>query len=250
MKSTRIVVLAAGLGKRMKQDIPKALTLVLGKPILQHLVESIQASGIDHTPIIVVGKEQPKLCESFGVKCEYAVQMEQQGTAHATKMTKDIVDQAEQMIVLYGDHPFISKESLKKLVEKHESSGGVLTMMTVNIPSFDGWLEIFSHWGRILRNSGNHVLGIREYKDASEKERSITEVNPALFCFDRQWFFNNVEKIKNNNTQGEYYLTDMVELAVNQGYQVATVEVAPEESIGINTSEERKIAEEIMMKRK
>jgi bifunctional UDP-N-acetylglucosamine pyrophosphorylase / glucosamine-1-phosphate N-acetyltransferase len=124
-----------------------------------------------------------------------------------------------------------------------------VTMMTVDLPHFKNWHKVFTHWGRILRGSDKKIAGIREYKDASKEERLIKEVNPAQFCFDSQWLWENINKIKDNNSQGEYYLTDLIEMAFEQGQPIATMCVAPEEAIGINTPEELEIAEGILRDR-
>lgn len=245
----RFIILAAGKGTRMNSNVPKALTPVGGKPILQHLHESVMSSGVDGIPVIVVGHERMQLCESFGGKCEYVVQEEQLGTAHAVKVCKDTVQDANAIIVLYGDHPFIAPQTLRKLAELHETSGGVLTMMTTTVPSFDGWRQAYLHWGRIVRDGHGHIIAIREYKDAMESERQITEVNPALYCFDTKWLWENIEQVRNFNANREYYLTDLVGLAVGQGHDIVSMSVAPEEAVGINTPEELVVAEKLLANR-
>lgn len=245
----RIVVLAAGKGKRMKQPFPKALTPVAGKPILQYLVESVEASKVDGPPVVVVGPERPKLCETFGVTCTYAVQQEQLGTGHAVLSAKEAVGKADALIVLYGDHPFLSADSLQRLAKRHEERGNVVTMMTTVVPNFNGWYTAFSHWGRILRGSDGHIIGIREDKDATEEERKIQEVNPALFCFDAKWLWKHIETLKNENVQKEYYLTDLIAMAVSQGQKISSLEIAPEEAVGINTPEECRLAEDLIKNR-
>jgi bifunctional N-acetylglucosamine-1-phosphate-uridyltransferase/glucosamine-1-phosphate-acetyltransferase GlmU-like protein len=116
-------------------------------------------------------------------------------------------------------------------------------MMTAVVPSFDGWYGMFMHWGRVLRDAHGHIMGIREYKDAMESERQGREVNPAMFCFDARWLWENVSQLRNTNAKGEYYLTDLVELAVAQGHEIASSAIRPEESIGVNTPEEFALAE-------
>ena len=248
MKS-RFIILAAGKGSRMQSDVPKTLVPVGGKPILQHLYESVQDSGVDGSPIVVIGPEGQKLCEEFGGVCEYVVQQEQLGTAHAVMVCQEAVGDAESVVVLYGDHPFVSSRTLKRLVELHSRAGEVLTMMTTTVPSFGDWYRAYLYWGRILRDAHGHIIGIREYKDAMESEREIIEVNPALYCFDTKWLWNNIEQIKNFNAKQEYYLTDLIELAVTQGHEIASMSLPPEEAVGINTQEEREIAEEVLKKR-
>lgn len=245
----RFIILAAGKGTRMKSEIPKTLTPIGGKPILQYLYESVQASGVDGVPVIVVGHEREQLCSQFGGVCEYVVQEEQLGTAHAVKVCRDTVNDADAIIVLYGDHPFVSARTLRDLSLLHEKSKSVLTLMTTTVPSFEGWHSAYLHWGRILRDVHGHIIGSREYKDAMESEREIREVNPCFFCFDAKWLWENIGQVKNFNAKKEYYLTDLVELAVAQGHEIASMDIPPEEAVGINTQEEREIAEAVLAKR-
>ncbi len=244
----RFIILAAGKGTRMKQELPKALTPVGGKPILQHLYESVKASGVDGVPVIVIGPDQPKLCEEWNGICEYVIQQEQLGTGHAVNVCRDAVNDADAIIVLYGDHPFISVATLQQLAQLHEQSGGVLSMMTTTVPSFEVWPN-YLHWGRIIRDKHGHIMAIREYKDALQSEQAITEVNPASFCFDTNWLWSNIGQVQNCNAKKEYYLTDLVELAVAQGHDIASMSIPPEEAVGINTQEERDIAEKLLARR-
>lgn len=233
----------------MGSDKPKVLLPIGGKPILQHLIESVRASGVDGIPVVVVNGEGGLVCEAFGETCNYAVQSEPLGTGHAVMCAREVVGASDAVIVLYGDHPFISSDALRRLSQIHTEKGSVLTMMTTVVPSFDGWYEMFRHWGRILRDGHGHIVGIREYKDAMESERDIREVNPALYCFDAKWLWENISQLKNLNAKGEYYLTDLIELAVIQGHEIAGSEIHPEESIGVNTPEEFAVAEEIHAKK-
>lgn len=250
----RIVILAAGKGKRMMSDIPKPLTPVGGKPILQHLLESIDASGIDTDPVVVIASDSSRLAEAFGRDCSYAIQESQLGTGHAVQYTRDHVEDAEALIILYGDHPFLSSVTLRKLAETHsEIRRGLvtppITMGTTTIPSTDGWYQAFEKWGRILRDENGRVIGNRQFKDATDEEKKILERDPALFCFRTDWLWDRLAQLKNENAQAEYYLTDLVAMAFDEGIEIPTVSIPPEEAIGINTPEELKIAEAIFQSR-
>jgi len=233
----------------MGSEMPKTLIPIGGKSILQHLIDSVKASGVDGLPVIVTGKEREQFCDEFGEQCSYVVQQEQLGTAHAVMVAKDEVVDADAVIVLYGDHPFISASALQELAKTHKESGAVVTLMTAIVPSFSGWHKVFKSWGRILRDAHGHIVGIREYRDAMESERQSKEVNPGLYCFNSKWLWENIAQVKNFNAQEEYYLTDLVELAVSQGHEIASSEIQPEESIGVNTPEELELAKEILEKR-
>lgn len=245
----QFVILAAGKGKRMGAEVPKTLILLEDKPILQHLIDSVHNSGVNGTPIIVTGKESELFQEKFGGTCKYAIQEEQLGTAHAVMAAKEAVGDAEAVIVLYGDHPLVSAEALQQLAKTHQESSSVVTLMTTTVSDFSGWHKVFESWGRILRDTHGHIVGIREYRDAMQSEQEIHEVNPALYCFDAAWLWENIAQVKNFNAQGEYYLTDLVELAVSQGHEIASSEIQPEESIGVNTPEELDLARNILKKR-
>lgn len=230
----------------MGSDLPKALIPVAGKPILQRLLESVRASGVDDHPVVVVGFGQEQICHDFGDVCRPVVQAEQLGTGHAVSVCRDELADAENVLVLYGDHPFVSPETIQKLVALHHESGGVMSLMTTVVPSFDGWYKIFSLWGRVLRDLQGKIIGNRQVKDATEAEREIKELDPALYCFSGPWLWENIFRVDNKNAQGEFYLTDLVKLAVSQGHEVQSMQIDPRESIGINTPEEKDLAEEIL----
>lgn len=238
-----MVILAAGKGTRMKSDAPKALTLVGGRPILAHLLDAVSASGLDPCPAVVVGYKAEDIQSAMGGRCVYAVQMEQLGTGHAAASAKDAVAGADSVVILYGDHPFISAGTLKRLVARHTERGDTVTLMTTQVPSFEGRYAGFERWGRILRGKDGSITGIREYKDATDAERRITELNPSLFCFDAAWLWKNAAALRNENMQKEYYLTDLVAAAITQGKPLSSIDITPEEVVGINTPEERDIAE-------
>ncbi len=242
----RVVILAAGKGTRMKAEGPKALTLVGGRPILAYLLDAVEESGLDARPTVVVGYGADEIRAVMGGRCQYAVQTEQLGTGHAAASAKETVADADHVVVLYGDHPFISAETMRRLAGRHMERGNTLTLMTTKVPSFKGAYAGFERWGRILRGESRHITGIREYKDATEEERRIMELNPALFCFDAKWLWENAAALRAENVQKEYYLTDLVAAAIAQGKPLSSIDIAPEEVVGINTPEERDIAEAML----
>ncbi len=247
--NTRVIVLAAGKGTRMNADVPKPLVEVSGRPMIVHLLDSIHESEIDDKPILVVAPEHVEtydnLCSHKG--CEYTVQEEQLGTGHAVMSAEAAANGAESVIVLYGDHPFISAEVLSKLQSLHAENEAVISMLTAKLPNFDGDYENFLHWGRIIRDSVGSVKATREYKEASEEERKITEVNPGIYMFNTEWLWSHLSELGNENASGEYYLTELMEMAIDEGEEIVTATVDnPFEVMGINTPEELKRAERIM----
>lgn len=244
--TTRIVVLAAGKGSRMGADIPKPLVEISGRPMIEHLLDSIQDSGIGQRPIVVVAPDTIDQFHSVcGDGCEYAVQDKQLGTGHAVMSAREAANGAETIITLYGDHPFLSAETIQTLYNLHEEHGATISMLTTKVPNFKGKHCAFDNWGRIIRDETGQIMAIREAKDATETEREIKEVNPSLFAFDAQWLWEHLPEIKNKNASGEYYLTDLVEMAIEEGQDIITASAEPFEVMGVNTREELEAAEEI-----
>src|SRR3989344_770588 len=198
----RIVILAAGKGTRMKSELPKALMPLSGKHFIKHLLESVDKSGIDEKPIIVVGYERDVIRKELGEKYEYVIQEEQLGTGHAVLSAKDACRDAEDIIVIFGDQPFIKPETIQKLFRKHLDSKANVTISTAVLEDFEGWREAFIKYGRIIRENGKIID--REYKDASSEEKNIKEVNVSCVAFNAKWLWKYLEKLdKNKNSQEE-----------------------------------------------
>ena len=245
---TRIVVLAAGKGKRMGIDIPKVLVPLKGEPVLYHILRSIRAAGIDPKPIIVVGENKPLVEASLqegGFDVEYAVQTEQLGTGHAVRAAEVAAGGAEVMLVLYGDHPFVSPATIKNIVRLHEAEHATLTLATLIVPDFEGWRVSFADFGRIIRSANGAIERIVEKKDGTPEELAVRELNPAFFCFNGPWLWQSLAKLKNANAQGEYYLTDLVKMAMTEGVKISSLLIDPKEGAGINTQEHLIAAHEI-----
>ena len=119
-------------------------------------------------------------------------------------------------------------------------------MMTTTVQDFEDWRRPFYDFGRIVRNAGGEVVGIVEKKDATPEQLSIKELNPALFCFDAQWLWKYLPNIQNKNAQGEYYLTDLIHMAIGDGFRIASMNIDPLESIGVNTPEHLALAERLL----
>jgi bifunctional UDP-N-acetylglucosamine pyrophosphorylase/glucosamine-1-phosphate N-acetyltransferase len=248
MNKVQVVILAAGKGKRMNADVPKVLVPFHDKPMVDYVVEAVKHSGIDTKPVLVVGYGKELVINHCGDSASYAEQTDQLGTGHAVKCSEDaILPQIEHVMVLYGDQPAITGAMISNLAKTHINSGKNLTMATVDLPGFDSWYSSFLAFGRIIRNTNNEIEKIVEYKDATDDQKEIKEVNPAYFCFKKDWLFDKLEQVKNTNSQGEYYLTDLVELAFNNG-GIASVHISPEEALGVNTIDQLRELEQIIKK--
>ena len=246
---TRIVILAAGKGTRMNSELPKVLVPLKGRAMIQYLMDAVKASGVDLRPIIVVSPENKDIISAAlqDYDAEYVVQTEQLGTGHAVACTRAALDRddrkAENVVVLYGDHPFLKSESIKRFAAVNSE---VMTVMPTILPNFEGWYQNFYHWGRMVKGADGKVEKIVEFKDASDTEKLITEVNPGFMRFNRDWLFQNIDKLTNENKSKEYYLTDMVKAAFEGYLPVGTINIEPHEAMGINSLDELKIAETLI----
>ena len=239
-----IVILAAGQGKRMGGEKPKVLRELNGRPLIAHLREAIEKSGVGVKPTVVVCDEHNLVQEALGDSCDYAIQAEQLGTAHAVSCVRDsLKNRAEHILVLYGDHPLLSSQTIARLKEYHQNQQAVLTLMTTVLPDFNEWRAVFKDFGRVLRNEKEEIIGIVERRDATPEQIDVREVNPMYCCFKADWLWANLDKIDNKNVQGEYYLTDLVKLAFGQGEKIATLLIENQECLGVNRPEELAIAE-------
>lgn len=244
---TRIVVLAAGKGKRMGKAIPKPLVEIAGRPMVEHLVDSIIDSEIDTHPILVIAPDNIQAFRDvLGDKCEYVIQQDQLGTGDAVRAAQDAFVDSDCVMVFYGDHPFLTAERMQELHDLHEDNETVISMVTTTVPSFEDQYEGLARWGRIIRDEIKRVVAIREAKDATENELEIKELNPALFAFNTEWLMNHLPRLSNKNASGEYYLTDLIEMAIDEGEEIATIPAEILEVIGINTEEELKRAQELI----
>lgn len=244
MRHVKIVILAAGKGKRMGLDVPKVLAPFNGQPMIKHLLGAIFKSGVDSSPIIVVSPENKNIIagELKEYNLQYALQTQQLGTADALRCAQEMIGrETESVIVINGDHPFVRPETIKKLLQ---ARGDAVTMLTTEVGDFNDWRANFWHWGRIIRKNGE-IVEIKEFKDADEEIKKTREVNPAMYMFASDWLWTNIKKINNSNAQAEYYLTDMIRLAFIDRIKIGSIAIDPKEAMGINSQEELKIAEEI-----
>ncbi len=224
--SLSVVILAAGQGKRMKSDLPKVLQPLAGKPLLGHVLDA--ARGLQATAThVVYGHGGEQVLNAFpGSGVQWVLQAEQHGTGHAVTQAMPNVPDDHLVLVLYGDVPLVQLETLARLVaEAGEKSIAILSVM---LPDPTGY-------GRIVRDGAGNVVRIVEHKDANAKERAIHECNTGLMCVPASRLRKWLAELKNDNAQGEYYLTDVIVAAVKSGLRVNAV-IAPTatEVLGVN----------------
>lgn len=241
----QIIILAGGKGKRMQDEMPKVLMKVKGKPMIKHLLESVLKSGVCAKPCIFVSYKKEEVIKELGPAYDYVMHDEQLGTGYAVLCTRQYLEgKSDHVMVLYGDHPFVSPETIKKLIDRHLASFAKITMATVKLLDFKDWRAFFyTNFSRIIRNEKGEILKDVQVKDASDQEKKISEVNPCYFCFEAKWLWNKLPMLKNDNAQKEYYLTDLIKMAVQDGVKIESIFINPHEGLGANSKEELEILE-------
>jgi bifunctional UDP-N-acetylglucosamine pyrophosphorylase/glucosamine-1-phosphate N-acetyltransferase len=223
------VLLAAGQGTRMKSSLPKVLHPVAGKPMIWHALQAIQNSTTEK-PVVVVGHGAEKVTEYLGDSAQTVLQEPQLGTGHAVMQAETLLrGKTDLVVVCYADMPLLRGETLQKLVETQKQNKGPISLLTVVADDPRGF-------GRIIRKEDGTVTAIVEEYVATPDQLQVKELNVGGYCFDANWLWDALHRIPKNPKKGEYYLTDTVELAVQDGLSVhATVMDDLEETIGVNT---------------
>ena len=243
-KDLSVVILAAGKGKRMKSEMPKVLHKVCGRPMIYYILKQIL--GLDPKNIFIVAGHKKELLKSY-LDREFASvktieQDRQLGTGHAVKMVRDGAgDFGRNMLVLSGDSPLISRETLESLISLRDRENAAAVVLTSIVADDPGG------YGRIVKNKKGEVTRIVEEADASPSEKKIDEVNSSFYCFDTELLFENIDSIGVKNSQGEYYLTDMIETLIKKGHKIKTFTAADHNEIkGINDRVQLSEAEKVI----
>ncbi|MCP4501071.1 MAG: UDP-N-acetylglucosamine diphosphorylase/glucosamine-1-phosphate N-acetyltransferase [Deltaproteobacteria bacterium] len=240
------VILAAGKGTRMKSDLPKVLHPVLGRPLGHWPVLTALELQAEKTVVVVGhGAEdvEKSLKEAFGDDVKTALQAEQKGTGHAVMCALPALEDFEgSVLILYGDTPLLKAADLADLVCAQRESGAPLALLTAFVDDPTGY-------GRILRDYDENVCGIVEHKDANVDQLQIDEMNPGIYVVDASWMRANLDKLKADNSQGEYYLTDLVALAAQEGAPLESIEVYHEDILGVNDRAQLQEAAAILQER-
>ncbi|CAA0104263.1 Bifunctional protein GlmU [Zhongshania aliphaticivorans] len=225
-----VVILAAGQGSRMRSKLPKVLHNIAGKSMLQHVVDTTEKISADNIHI-VIGHGADKVKTSISnPKVQWAIQAEQLGTGHAVNQALPAIAEQSKVLILYGDVPLISEDTLQRML--NTGSDTALTLLTVNLTDPTGY-------GRIIRNSDGKVVSITEQKDASPTELDIKEVNTGIMCTSAVNLKRWLPQLKDNNAQSEYYLTDIVSMAVGDDVDIAVCHAShPMEVQGANNRQQ------------
>ena len=241
--SLETIILAAGKGTRMRSKLPKVLHKVGGKAMLQHVVDAAKGAGSEREVVVIGSGAQ--LVEQTISGVEFVMQEEQLGTGHAVLSAKKNFEKSTgTVLILCGDTPLLTSELLKKFTAAHEDSKCAATVLTAKMPDATGY-------GRIIRDLDGSLEKIVEEKDANEFEKKINEVNAGVYCFDVQKLFGALEKIGNNNSQGEYYLPDALTILKDAGEKIGAFRANyADETLGINSRVQLAAADKIFRMKK
>ena len=233
-------ILAGGKGTRMHSELPKCAYPFCGKPMISYIINSCKQAHIDDI-VVVVGYKSEDLIKCLPDDVRYVKQLEQLGTGHATKCAKELLEGEDGLTLIFpGDMPTIDCETITNLINTHINDGNVLTDITT---IFDDPKQ----YGRIVRENG-HIKKIVEFKDCTEEQKKIKEINVALYCIDNKVLFNTLDLINNDNNAHEYYLTDIVEILGKNNKVDAYIAPNDYRLVGINDLDTLKVVEEAYMK--
>lgn len=237
------IILAAGEGKRMNSNTPKVLHKVCGKEMINHVIDTMRSSDIEMVDV-VIGKGAEKVKEATkDRKIEYSLQKDQLGTGHAVMCAKEFLGRNDGIVAIFvGDGPLIAEKTVREMIEYHEKKEFKATILTSK-------MDEPAKYGRIIRNENNEVEKIVEFKDCTEKELLVKEINSGMYCFNIKELLNSLDKLNNNNAQEEYYLTDVIGILKSEGLVVGAFDVPVEEITAVNSQVELADAESIMRKR-
>ncbi|GGD99494.1 bifunctional protein GlmU [Paenibacillus nasutitermitis] len=243
MKKIMAIILAAGQGKRMKSKLYKVLHQVCGKPMVGHVLQTVKESDCQRT-VVVVGHGAEAVQGYIGDGAEFVLQEQQLGTGHAVLQTEQLLGSEEgTTVILYGDTPLVTSDTIKALLELHNRKESAATVLTAVVPNPQGL-------GRIIRNEAGAVQRIVEQKDCTPEQAAIHEINTGMYCFDNRKLFEALKRVTNDNAQGEYYLTDVMEI-IREAGDVVEAYCATDfaEGIGVNDRVGLAEAEQLMRAR-
>lgn len=237
------IILAAGEGKRMKSSTPKILHKVCGREMVNIVIDVIKKAEINDINVII-GRGADAVKEATKEReVTYSLQDKQLGTGHAVMCAREFLDGKKGTVAIFtGDAPLITEETVKKLLSFHEEGNYKATILTSIVDSPSGY-------GRVIREKSEEVLKIVEHKDCTEDELKVNEINAGMYCFDIENLLKSLDKLDNNNAQGEYYLTDVIGILKSNGEKVGALPIPFEETMGVNSRVQLAEAEKVMRKR-
>ena len=226
--AVKAIVLGAGKGTRMKSDLAKVLFPVAGRPMLLWVLDTMAAAGVDEV-VVVVGHQAEAVRSVLPASARSALQEEQLGTGHACLVGLGALEFApeDEIVVIPGDMPLVRGETVRSMIELHRSSGAAATLLTVVLDDPEAY-------GRVIRRDGT-VVAVVEVKDATPEQLELREVNTSVYVFTGAHLPGALQRLNTDNAQGEYYLTDVVEVLVGDGLTVAGYVGPADEGLGINS---------------
>ncbi len=238
------IILAAGAGTRMKSELPKVMHVIAGKSMLEHVIAAVP-EDLSDSAVIVVGNKKEAVRKAFeGTGLKFVDQDEQLGTGHAVKCAARYIDPEQHQMILYGDTPMVTEKTLRGFIEAHKKSGRILSVLTAQFENPFGY-------GRIIKSTSGDIVKIVEQKDCSPEEETVREINTGMMIVEGRFLMQALDQLRNDNNQGEYYLTDIIGIAHGQGKTGQAVLVEdPNEVLGINDRIQLHEAAQIMNQKK
>lgn len=240
MDDMKAVILAAGKGTRMKSDLPKVVHRIHGKCLVDYVIEAARGAGARDI-CLVVGYKQDVVCDSIAhTDVAFVLQPEQLGTGHAVMCAREFLGDGGTTMILFGDTPLITADTLNHLADCHRQQQNAVTVLSAHVDDPTGY-------GRIIRDANGNFVKSVEHKDANEEERKSDEINSGMYLFDTRELREALDELKPNNAQGEYYLPDTLELIKAKGLSVdAFCLDSPEDITGINDQAQLAAAAKIL----
>lgn len=241
MKDLKALILAAGKGTRMKSELPKVVHKCKGQPMVHYVIEAAKEAGAAGV-CVIVGYKSDEVMASVTEPVEFVLQAQQLGTGHAVRCAEEFIGDEGDVIILCGDTPLITGDTIKRLVDFHRNGKNEVTVLSAILEDATGY-------GRIIRDEAGEFIKIVEQKDADDSEKQVREINSGMYVFGCHALREALGKLQNNNAAGEYYLTDTIEIIKNKGLRVAAMPLEGDDINqirGVNTLEQLKEAEDIM----
>lgn len=239
----KAVILAAGKGTRMKSDLPKVVHRIDGKCLVDYVIEAARGADVSEICLVVGYKHDVVEREIAAKDVEFVLQPEQLGTGHAVKCAREFLGDEGQTLILFGDTPLITAETLRRLSEYHETQGNTVTVLSAMVDAPTGY-------GRIIRDEHGRFVKSVEHKDANEQELASHEINSGMYLFDTAQLKAALDQIRPNNAQGEYYLPDTLAIIKAQGQKVDAYALDDATDItGVNDRNQLAEAAEVIRRR-